>query len=309
MASNYLDPDVLSKVGRLDLKARYVVEGFIAGMHKSPFQGYSVEFAQHRGYVPGDDLKHLDWKVYAKNGRYCIKQYEAETNLVCTALLDASESMAYVGTQAWGGLSKLEYAKIAVAALSYLVLSQSDAMAMGVFAEGVDEYVERSTRKIHLNRICAELASVKPERKTAMGPVLHTIADRVRRRGIIVLFSDLFTPIEELIDGLQHLRHLGHEVVVLHLLDHDELTFAFDGLVQFDGLEIARKVLCQPRQLKKAYLGELEKFLHKLKAACQGSGVDYHLVDTTKPVDVTLSAYLGARARMARGTGRAPVRA
>ena len=310
MASNYLDPDILSKIGRLDLKAKHVVEGFISGMHKSPFHGFSVEFAQHRGYVPGDDLKHLDWRVYAKNGRYCIKQYEAETNLVATVLLDASESMAYAGAQAWGGMSKLEYAKLCCSALAYLVLSQSDAVSLGVFSEDIDEFVERSTRKIHLNRICAELESVEPVRRTAMGPVLRSIGERVRRRGIMVLVSDLLTPVEDLVDGIRRLRHGGHEVVVLHVLDHDELQFPFDGMVQFKGLEIQAEVLCHPRELKKAYLRELEKFLHRVKTVCQQANVDYHLIDTSKPVDVALAAYLGARERMARGGARpAQVRA
>ena len=306
MAVKYLDPKVLAKVGKLDLKAKYVVEGFISGMHKSPFKGFSVEFAQHRGYVPGDDLKHLDWKVYAKSERLSIKQYEAETNLVTTLLLDASESMAYTSpNKARGTISeKLEYAKLVVAALSYLVLSQSDAVAVGIFDQQLREFIPRSTRKIHLNRICAALEQIKPQNRTNVGDVLHTIAQRVARRGVTIIVSDLFDKIENILSGIQHLRHDGHEVVVLHLLDKDELTFPFEGLVQFKGLEVANQVLCQPRMVKKAYLEELHKFLTKVKATCTRNGVDYVQVSTDTPVDVVLSAYLTSRERALMAGGR-----
>ncbi|MBA3707786.1 MAG: DUF58 domain-containing protein [Planctomycetes bacterium] len=298
MATKLLDPKILSKIGRLDLKAKYVVEGFISGMHRSPFHGFSVEFAQHRGYVPGDDLKHLDWRVYGKSGRYYIKQYEAETNLVCTVLLDGSESMAYGSPRANDRLTKLEYGKLITAALAYLVLGQSDAIAVGVFDETLKSWIERSTRKVHLNRICATLDSIEPEKKTGVGAILHTIAERVRRRGIIVLISDLFDSVENLLEGIQHLRHAGHEVVVLHVMDDDELNFPFDGLIQFKGLEVASELLCHPRQVKKAYLAEVEKFLTRIRAACQKNGVDYTLLNTSHSVDVGLSAYLASRVRM-----------
>jgi uncharacterized protein (DUF58 family) len=306
-ASKYLDPKILSKIGRLDLKAKFVVEGFISGMHKSPYKGFSVEFAQHRGYVPGDDLKHLDWRAYGKNERYYIKQYEAETNLVATVLLDASESMAYGSARASNKLTKLEYGKLLTAALTYLVLEQSDAVGVGIFDETVKDWIERSTRKVHLNRVCAALEKIKPQKKTGLGSTLHTVAERVRRRGIIVLISDLFDSIENIMSGVQHLRHGGHEVVVLHLLDDDEMTFPFEGMVQFKGLEIAQQVLCHPRELKKAYLQELETFLTGMRSACRKNNVDYTLINTSMPVDVSLSAYLASRARMvsARGAKRA----
>ncbi len=306
MASKYLDPKVLAKVGKLDMKAKYVVEGFISGMHKSPFKGFSVEFAQHRGYVPGDDLKHLDWKVYAKNERLSIKQYEAETNLVTTLLLDASESMAYTSPQKQRGTisEKLEYAKLMVAALSYLILSQSDAVSVGIFDQELREFIPRSTRKVHLNRICASLEQIKPQNRTGVGGVLHTIAQRVARRGVTIIVSDLFDKIENILSGIQHLRHDGHEVIVLHLLDKDELTFPFEGLVQFKGLEVANQVLCHPRMVKKAYLQELHAFLTKVKATCTRNGVDYVQVSTDTPVEVVLAAYLTGRERALMAGGR-----
>jgi uncharacterized protein (DUF58 family) len=306
MASTYLDPKILAKVGKLDLKAKYVVEGFISGMHKSPFKGFSVEFAQHRGYVPGDDLKHLDWKVYAKSERRNIKQYEAETNLVTTLLLDASESMAYTSPHKRGGepSAKLEYAKLIIAALSYIVLGQSDAVAVGIFDEELRDFIPRSTRKVHLNRICATLENIEPQNKTGVGDVLHTVAQRIGRRGITVIVSDHFAKIEDVLSGIQHLRHDGHEVIVLHLLDKDELTFPFEGLIQFKGLEYANQVLCHPRMVKKAYLEELHKFLTKMKAVCTKNGVDYVQVSTDTPVDVVLAAYLAGRERALMAGGR-----
>jgi len=308
MANTYLDPKILAKISRLDLKAKYVVEGFISGMHKSPYKGFSVEFAQHRGYVPGDDLKHLDWRVYGKNERLYIKQYEAETNLVTTILMDASKSMAYLSPNAKGASVKLDYAKLVVASLSYLVLGQSDAVALGIFDEEIRDFVPRSTRKVHINRICASLAKIEPENKTGVGRIMHTIAERVKRRGIIVVVSDLFDKIDDVLSGIQHLRHDGHEVVLLHLLDRDELTFPFEGMVQFKGLEIANQVLCHPRMVKKAYLEELHKFLTTVKGACTRNGVDYVQISTDTPVDVALAAYLTSRERMllsgGRGAGR-----
>jgi uncharacterized protein (DUF58 family) len=277
-------------------------------MHKSPYKGFSVEFAQHRGYVAGDDLKHLDWRVYGKNERLYIKQYEAETNLVTTILMDASNSMAYVSPNAKGASAKLEYAKLVVASLSYLVLGQSDAVAVGIFDEEIREFIPRSTRKVHINRICASLSTIEPGNKTGVGSIMHTIAERVKRRGIIVVVSDLFDKIEDVLSGIQHLRHDGHEVVLLHLLDRDELTFPFEGMVQFKGLEIANQVLCHPRMVKKAYLEELHKFLTTVKGACTRNGVDYVQISTDTPVDVALSAYLTSRERMllsgGRGAGR-----
>src|ERR1043165_4107707 len=305
MSTAYLDPQVLAKVGKLDLKAKYVVEGFISGMHKSPFKGFSVEFAQHRGYVQGDDLKHLDWKVYAKNERLNIKQYEAETNLVTTLLLDASESMAYTSPNRKGEASaKLEYAKLIIAALSYIVLGQSDAVAVGIFDEKLREFIPRSTRKVHLNRICGALENIEPQNKTGVGDVLHTVAQRVGRRGVTAIVGDRFAKIENILAGIQHLRHDGHEVIVLHLLDKDELTFPFVGLVQFKGLEYANQVLCQPRMVKKAYLEELHKFLTRMKAMCPKNGVDSVQVSTDTPVDVVLSAYLIGRERALMAGGR-----
>jgi len=309
VASRYLDPHTLSRIERLDLKARYVVEGFISGMHRSPYRGFSVEFAQHRGYVPGDDLKHLDWRVYAKSERYYVKQYEEETNLVAHILMDASESMAYGSPRSAGRMSKLEYAKLITASLSYLILGQSDAVAVGVFDRDIKEYVERSTNEAHIHRICSVLERLAPEKKTDIGGILKRFAERIRRRGVIVLISDLFDDVDGVMAGIRRLRFGGHEVVVFHLLDEYELTFPFEGLIQFKGLEETGEALCHPRMLRKHYLEELGRYLARLRAGCRRAQVDYVQVDTSTPVDVVLSAYLASRYRIIRagrggGTGR-----
>lgn len=306
---SFIDPKVLEKIGRLDLKAKMVVEGFISGMHKSPFKGFSVEFAQHRGYVQGDDLKHLDWKVWGKNERWYIKQYEAETNLITTVLMDASASMAYGGSKASGRMSKLAWSRLAAAALCHLVLNQSDAVALGVFQHEITQWAERSTRKVHMHRICALLEQTKPSGETGVARVLHAMADRVKRRGIFFLISDLFEEVPDLLDAFQHLRHLGHELVVVQVLDDDEIEFPFEGMVQFKGLELAVKVKCHPRSVREAYLKELHDHLAKVKAACQRSNIDYILANTSHPVDVVLSAYLQKREALAGAGSRGAIRA
>lgn len=301
------DPATLAKIGRLDLKARGLVEGFLAGMHRSPYLGSSVEFAQHRGYVPGDDLKHLDWKVWGKNERYFIRQYRAETNLVAWVLVDVSASMDYAGVKAAGGQSKLEWARLAAAAIGWMVLLQSDAVGLCTFAGDVQEFVPRSSRKDHLGRMCDALVKAECEPRTGIGPALTKAAERIHSRGIVVLLSDLFVETDDLKKGLARLRHDGHDVLVVHVLDDDELNFPFAGQVQFHGLELDQKVLLNPRQIKAAYLAELEKHITAIDAACRGSGVDHILASTSSPVDVVLSAYFNKRAALSGAGARGAI--
>lgn len=302
------DPETLAKVGRLDLKARGLVEGFLAGMHRSPYLGSSVEFAQHRGYVPGDDLKHLDWKVWGKNERWYIRQYRAETNLVAWALVDCSASMEYAGPKAAAQQSKLEWARLAAAAVSWMVLLQSDAVGLGTFASAVQEFVPRSSRKDHMGRLCSALVRAKAEPRTGIGPVLRQTAERLRSRGIVVLISDLFVELDDLAKGLARLRHDGHDVIVVHVLDDDEVSFPFEGQVQFHGLELDQKVLINPRQIRAAYLEEMQKHLTGINALCRKCGFDHIQATTSSPVDVVLQAYFNRRQSMAgsaaRGAGR-----
>src|SRR5258708_14157245 len=215
--SKYLDPRVLNRVDKLELAAKLVVEGFMAGWHRSPYHGFSVEFAQHREYTLGDDPRHLDWKIYAKANRYYIKQYEVETNFTAHILHDSSESLLYGSPKA--PLIKLEYANFLTAALSYRIVSQTDAVSVGIFNEGLRTFIEPKQSLAHIHRICKELENTTPLKKTDVGDIMHHFAERVSRRGIVVLISDLLDTPERILDGLNHLRFARHEVLVLHVMD------------------------------------------------------------------------------------------
>lgn len=287
----YLEPAIIEKVGKLELLARQVVEGLRVGMHKSPLRGFSTEFSQHRQYVPGDALRHLDWRVYGRSLRYYVKTYEAETNFTANLLIDASRSMAYTS----GGISKLEYAKYMAACLSYVIVSQRDSAGLGVFDSSLRTYVPpRSTMGIVRN-IAEELENVGFEPRTNVAAILHEFATRMPRRGFVILFSDLLDNVEEFLKGLDHLRFRGHNVIVFHVLDPWELTFPFDGTWKFKGLEEDGEVVTQPRRVRAAYMEELQKFLTRIKSACQKKDVDYELVDTSRPVAEVLVAHLIAR--------------
>lgn len=289
----YLDPATLQKLGSLELIAREVVEGVRIGMHKSPLRGFSTEFAQHRQYVPGDPLRHLDWRVFARSERYYLKLYEAETDFTAHLLLDASSSMRYAS----GAVSKLEYAKYLAASLAHLVVTQRDTASLSVFDGELRRFVEPSGSLTVVKDINDVLEETQAVPRTNIAGILHEVAGRIRRRGFVVLFSDLFDHVEEFVKGLDHLRYRGHNVVVFHVLDPDELNFPFDGTVKFLGLEAPEEILTRPQRIRDAYLDELAKLLDTIKGACANSGVDYVLVDTSKPVDVVLCGYLMARER------------
>jgi uncharacterized protein (DUF58 family) len=289
----YLDPEILQKIGSLELVAREVVEGTRVGMHKSPLRGFSTEFVQHRPYVHGDELRHVDWRVYGRTSRYYVKLYEAETNFTANILLDASSSMRYSS----GKLSKLEYAKYTAASLAYLVLQQRDSVGLAVFDSELRRYIEPKGTLGVIRNIADELEQAKDEPRTNIAALLHEFARRIPRRGLVILFSDLFDHVEDFLAGLDHLRFQGHNVIVFHVMDPDELRFPFDGSWRFKGLELEGEIITQPRRIRAAYLNELRKFLQQIKKSCERSHVDYVLIDTSKPVDVALSAYLIARLR------------
>jgi len=291
----YLDPETLQKLGGLELVAREVVEGLHVGMHKSPLRGFSTEFAQHRQYVPGDELRHIDWRVYARTERYYLKLFEAETNFTANLLLDASSSMHY-GSHA---LTKLEYAKFMAASLAYVCLKQRDAVGLAVFDNELRTYVEPKMAMGVLRTIAEELERVEPQPRTNIAALLHEFANRIPRRGFVMVFSDLFDHVGEFIQGLDHLRFQGHNVTVFHILDPYELEFPFTGSCKFKGLELDGEVVTQPRRIRNAYLAELRKFIDEIKSACERSHVDYVLVDTSRPLDAVLSGYLIGRLRSA----------
>ena len=277
----------------LELVAREVVEGLYVGMHKSPLRGFSTEFSYHRQYVPGDELRHLDWRVYGRTQRYYVKLFEAETNFTATLLLDASSSMHYHS----GKVSKLEYAKFMAASLAYLCIRQRDSVGLAVFDNELRSYIEPKTTMSVVRTIAEELEKVEGQPRTNISALLHEFANRIPRRGFVILFSDLFDHVPEFIQGLDHLRFEGHNIVVFHVLDPYELSFPFDGSCKFQGLEEDGEVVTQPKRIRQAYLAELRKFTAQIRSACERSHVDYVLVDTSKPVDATLSAYLIGRIR------------
>ena len=295
-ARQYLDPKILAKLDRLDLKARLIVEGFISGLHKSPFHGFSVEFAQHREYAPGDDLRRIDWKVYARSDRHYIKEYEEETNLVAYVLLDISESMRYAS----GAVSKLEYGSYIAASLIYLLLNQRDSTGLALFDDHVRRVVSDSSNPGHRAELIDALENIKPTGKTELGQVLHYMVSQVRRRGMIIVISDLFTNPERLLAGLKHLRHRRHEVIVFHVLDEHELTFPFQQLTLFKGMEGYPQLFAEPRSLRDQYLKELHGFIDRVRDECIGNQIDYKQLSTADPLDVALSSYLATRMAMSR---------
>jgi uncharacterized protein (DUF58 family) len=296
----YLDPLALAKVRSLELQARLIVEGYLSGMHKSPYHGFSVEFAQHREYVPGDDIRHVDWKVYGRTGRFFLKQYEEETNLVCWLLVDVSESMGYgsgpAGDDGRPLVTKYDYASMAAAALAYLVLHQQDSAGLVTFDNQVRDFLRPSSQPSHLKQMVQVLNRGAGGRdKTNLAAIFHDLAERISRRAIVVVLSDLFDETAEVLNGLKHLRHKKHEVVVLHVLDRAELEFPFREATLFRGLEQWPELLTDPRTLREGYLKEVEAFLAELQGGCRGQDVDYVRLPTDARVGVALSSYLAHR--------------
>lgn len=293
----YLDPSVLQRISSLELAARKVVEGLRVGQHKSRLQGLSTEFAQHRQYVPGDPVRLIDWRIYGKTERYYVKLYEAETNFTANLLLDASRSMHYGS----GSVSKLEYAKYMAASMAYLIVEQGDSVGLGVFDSELRDYVEPKGSRTIVRDIAEHLENVHPEPRTNIAALLKEFAQRIKRRGFVMLFSDLFDNVDDLVMGLNHLRFKGHNVVVFHVLDPFELEFPFGGNCKFVGLELDGVISTQPQRIRSAYMDEVTKFLQQIKTACEGNQIDYVLVDTSRPIEVVLSNYLISTTRAAAG--------
>jgi uncharacterized protein (DUF58 family) len=295
----YLDPVALAKVRSLEMQARLIVEGYLSGMHKSPYHGFSVEFAQHREYVPGDDLKHLDWKVYSRTGRFYLKQYEQETNLACWLLVDCSESMGYgsgpAGDDGQPLVRKYDYACMAAAALAYLVLQQQDSAALVTYDDQVRQLVRPSSQPSHLKQIVQCLNQGPGKGRTRLAPIFHDLAERIARRGIIVVLSDLFDEPGDILTGLKHLRHRRQEVIVLHVLDRAELEFPFQEATLFRGLEQFPELLTDPRSLRDGYLEQVRTFVSELQHGCLNQNIDYVQLPTDRPLGVALSSYLGHR--------------
>jgi uncharacterized protein (DUF58 family) len=289
-----LHPEAIKRISRLELRARHIVEGFLSGMHRSPYFGQSVEFLQHREYVPGDDLRHVDWKVWARQDRVYVKQYEEDTNLRCTMLVDVSNSMAYGG----GPLNKYEYACTIAASLSYLVLKQNDAIGCVTFDESIRTQVPIRSKRNHLQSVIESLDVNRPRDKTDMYGVFRAVAETTPRRGMMILVSDLLADEQGTMRGLKLLRQRGHDVLVLHVMDDDELEFPFSGPTRFEGLESLDHLNCNPRALREGYLEALNGFLENTRRACARNTIDYTLVRTSDPLDAALATFLSNRLGM-----------
>lgn len=286
-----LDPLAIQRGEALGLHARMVVEGYMAGEHKSPFRGVAVEFTQHREYVPGDDIRHLDWKILGRTDRYYVKQYEQETNYVANILLDGSESMKYGS----GAINKLQYGKMLAACLSYLILRQRDAVSVGIFDTTVRQAVPRTGNLATIHTIMNILAAFAPKEQTNVGAILNEVASVSRRRGIAILISDLFDDEEKILQGIQHLRFGGHEVIVFHVLDPYELNFPFSGMVEFEGLEKVPTIMTRPREIRRTYLREFEAFRKRVREGCERNKAHYVLMNTAQPLHEALAGYLAFR--------------
>ncbi|MFO0013319.1 MAG: DUF58 domain-containing protein [Planctomycetota bacterium] len=290
-SKNYLHPEAIRRIASMELRARNIVEGFLSGMHRSPYFGQSVEFVQHRQYVPGDDLRHIDWKVWGRQDRLYIKQYEEDTNLRCTLLVDGSASMSY----GRGPLNKFDYAATIAACLAYLSLRQQDSVGLTVFDQDVRTRLPWRSSRAHLKTIYRSLQQTQPEDKTDLTKVFREINDTYPKRSLMVIASDFLGSEKESLRGLGSLRKAGHDILVFHILDDDELDFPFNDPTRFEGLETIDHLTCNPRALREGYLESLERFLNRIRHACASLRIDYQLIRTSRNVDAALTAYLSAR--------------
>ena len=291
----YLDPAFISKLKTLELKARLVVEGFMVGLHKSPYHGFSVEFTEHRPYMQGDNLKDVDWKVYGKTEKFFIKQYEEETNLRSYILLDTSNSMKFSSKN---NISKLEYATTLVAALSYLMINQQDAVGLSLYSEKINKFLPPKARRSYLQEILISLSTVTASDKTNTAGSLNSIAEKINRRGFVIIVSDLFDEIQSVLNALKHFRYKNNEVLVFQVLDPLELSFAFGKDAIFKDLETEDEITTQPFQIQKAYREAMKEFTEKIKSECLNAKIDYCLIDTSQPYDKALLSYLQKRSKL-----------
>lgn len=298
--ATYFQPEILSKISRLELRARHVVEGFVSGMHRSPYKGFSVEFANHRSYVPGDDIRRIDWRVYGKVDRFFVKEYEEETNMRVHLLLDCSGSMAYPEHPDTGRMTKWEYGATLAASLAYLLVYQQDAVGLTLFDTDLRQQLPVSTSRASLHALAATIEQNSPRDGTDMKAFRH-LASRIPRRGMVIIVSDLLTDPDEVIDGLRRFRYGQHDVLVLQVMDHDELEFPFSDRTLFEGMEdLDVEVLTDPQSLRASYLKALNAHNGKIRKACLNQRIDYALISTADGLDKALTTFLASRARRQR---------
>jgi uncharacterized protein (DUF58 family) len=290
----FFDPRTVARLKNLSMVAKGIVEGFLTGLHRSPFHGFSVEFSGHREYAPGDDLKFLDWKVYGRTDRYYIKQFVQETNVRTHILLDMSASMNFGSS----GVTKLEYASYLAAALTQLLVSQQDAVGLVTFDNRVQKYIPPKSTPSHVRRILHALEEIEPSQDTSVAPVLHHIAETIHRSGLIILITDLYDDFDQIISGLEHLRHYYHSLIVMHVMDENELTFPYESVAEFVDLEDRSRVQVNPLLVRERYLELLQAFLDKCRKDLLQHDMEYLLMNTATPYDKVLARYLAARRKM-----------
>ncbi len=292
---SYIDPVVLGKLKNMELVARCAVEGFFTGLHPSPFHGFSVEYSDHRNYQIGDELRYLDWKAFGRSDKLYIKQFQQETNVNVYILLDTSLSMSFGDANC---LTKQQYGSFLAASLCYLMLKQNDAVGLALFNDSIHQWIPPRSRSTHLHVLLTALQQYTPGGRTALSQVLHAVAERSRRRGIVILISDLLDDAEDIRGGLSHLKYLKHDVIVLQLLDRQELELDFEGQVQFEDLETDTKARVFPQSIRTAFRRNVQTYLETIQHMTGRSDIDYRMINTTEPLDKALLAYLNRRRRM-----------
>ncbi|QQS38070.1 MAG: DUF58 domain-containing protein [Ignavibacteriales bacterium] len=291
----FLEPSIISKLNSLELKARFVVEGFMVGLHRSPYHGFSVEFTEHRPYQQGDSLRDLDWKVFSKTEKYFIKQYEEETNLKAYILLDISKSMNFFSGK---NITKIEYSSVLAASLSYIMIKQQDAAGLTLYSDKVNSYLPPKASRSYLQEILKALSKIEPSFKTNTAISLNSIAEKIKRKGLVVIISDLFDDPDMIITALKHFRHQKNEVIVFQVLDPVERTFAFGQDAIFTDMETGEELTTQPYQVQKAYKESMEVFINKIKTECLNANIEYNLIDTSMSFDKALFSYIQKRSRL-----------
>jgi len=286
---SYLDPEVIRQVERLDLKARFIVEGFLAGLHASPYHGFSVEFSEHRKYVPGDDIRTVDWTVFAKTDKFYVKKYQAETTMECHLVVDISGSMGYRHGR---GVSKFEYAIYLAAALSFLMIHQQDSVGLVTFSDKLHQYLRPRSKRSHLTTLLGELARGEPSGESSIANSLHETAELIRARGLVIIMSDLLSEVEPVQEALHHLKFKGHDIILFHILDHAETNFPFEGLYRFREPESGQELQVDASAYRESYLQAVDGFISTYREFCYQASIDYAQMDTAVPFDRGLTTFL-----------------
>ena len=291
MNQKYLNPNIINTLENLQLKAQFIVEGFMTGLHKSPFHGFSVEFSEHRSYTPGDETKNIDWKLWSKTDKYYIKRFEEETNLLCHIFLDSSQSMSFSSNN----VTKFEYAQMLAAALSYLIIRQRDSLGLHVFDSKIRQTIRPKSTKNHLNTILSVMDKIKIGHKTNISEIIHAGAEKIKKKGFIILLSDLFDSSQKIINSLKHLRYYNHEILVFHILDKQEIELNYNEKMIFEDLENYNQIVTEPWQIKKSYKKEMKERIEYFNTECSGMNISYNLILTDQLLDLALYKFLNKR--------------